>query len=162
MKQRKVKTILIQMLIIAGVGALLGGVVNFVRPNGIPWVQDWGNYVEAKATEAGINVIPLSVAYSFHEAEEHLFVDARSSEEYCKGHVPKAVSLPFEDLDEQFEALDQILSTELPAVVYCRNRECDDALLLAVALREMGKSNLLYYVDGFELWEESGCPVETK
>jgi len=162
MKQWKPKTILLQMLAIAGVGGLLGGVVNLVRPDGIPWVQDWENYVEAKAAEAGIDVIPLSEAYSFHNAGDHLFVDARSAEEYSKGHVPMAVSLPFEELDERFEALDQILSSEFLAIVYCRNRECDDALLLAVELREMGKSNLLYYVDGFELWETSGCPVETK
>jgi rhodanese-related sulfurtransferase len=56
--------------------------------------------------------------------------------------------------------LGQILSTDAAVVVYCKNRECDDALLLSLELREMGKSNLLYYVDGFELWEESGCPVE--
>ncbi len=154
--------ILLQMLAIVVVGGLLGGVVNLVRPNGIPWVQDWGNYVEAKASEAGIDVVPLRRVFSFYNAGEHLFVDARSLEEYGKGHIPKAISLPFEALDERFEALDQILSSELPAIVYCKNRECDDALLLAVELREMEKSNLLYYVDGFELWEESGCPVETK
>ena len=162
MKQRNVRIILRQMLAIVVAGGLLGGVVNLVRPNGIPWVQDWGIYVEAKAAEAGIDVVPLSVAFSFHEAGDHLFVDARSSEEYCKGHIPKAIPLPFEELDERFEALGQILSSEFPAIVYCKNRECDDALLLAVELRDMGKSNLLSYVDGFELWEESGCPVESK
>ena len=151
-----------QILSILLVGGLLGGVVNLVRTDGIPWVQDWGNYVEAKAAEAGIEVVPLSVAYSFHEAGEHLFVDARPSEEYSKGHISKAIPLPFETLDEQFEALGRILSSELPAIVYCRNRECDDALLLVLELREMGKMNLLYYADGFELWAESGCPVETK
>ena len=162
MKRWKQIVVLRQVLVIAGVGALLGGMVNLVRTDGIPWVQDWGNYVEAKAAEAGIDVIPLSVAYSFHETGEHLFVDARSTEEYRQGHIPKAISLPFEELDERFEALDQILSSDAPVVVYCKNRECDDALLLAVELRAMGKSNLLYYVDGFELWEESGCPVEIK
>ncbi|MCK4565084.1 MAG: rhodanese-like domain-containing protein [Verrucomicrobia bacterium] len=123
-------------------------------------MQDWGNYVEAKAVEEGIEVIPLGMAYSIHQEGSNLFVDARPSEEYDKGHIPKAILLPFETLDEQFDALGQILSSDAPVVVYCRNRECDDALLLAHELREMGKTNLLYYVDGFELWEESGCPVE--
>jgi len=154
--------IVLQMLAIVEGGALLGGVVNLARMDGILWVQDWGNYVEAKAAEVGVDVIPLSVAFSFHEAGEHLFVDARSAEKFGEGYIAKAISLPFEELDERFEALDQILSSELSAIVYCTNRECDDALLLAVELRDMGKSNLLYYVDGFELWEESGCPVEAQ
>lgn len=162
MKQRKVKTILIQILAIMVVGGLVGGLANLLHSNGIPWVQDWGNYVEAKAAEEGIEVIPLSMAHTIHQADSYLFVDARSAEEYGQGHILKAISLPFETLDEQFDALDLILSSEVPVVVYCRNRECDDALLLAVELKEMGKTNLLYYVDGFELWEEAGCPVKTE
>ena len=87
-------------------------------------------------------------------------MDARSVMEYGKGHIPNAVSLPFDDLDNRILTLEQLLDSEVPLVVYCKNRECDDALLLAIELRDMGQSNLLYYVDGFELWEESGCPLE--
>lgn len=160
MKLRKTTATLIQLLSIIMVGGLVGGLANLVHPNKIPWVQDWSNYVEAKAAEEGIEVIPLSMAHTIHQAARHLFVDARPAEEYSNAHISSALSLPFETLDEQFEALGQILSSEAPVIVYCRNRECDDALLLAIELREMGKTNLLYYVDGFELWEESGCPVE--
>ena len=138
----------------------MAGVANLVHPHRIPWVQDWSNYVEAKAVQAGIEVIPLGLALSLHEAGEHWFVDARSAMEFEKGHIPKALCLPFEDLDNQFQALEQVLESDVPLVVYCTHRECDDALLLAIELRDMGRSNLLYYVDGFELWEESGCPVE--
>ena len=151
-----------QVLLILLSSGLLAGAANLVHPRRIPWVQAWDSYVEAKAMQAGIEVIPLGLALSIHESGTHLFVDARPAMEYRKGHVPSAVSLPFEALDEQFRVLGQILSSEAPVVVYCRSRDCDDALLLAIELRDMGKSNLLYYVDGFELWEESGCPVEAK
>lgn len=160
---RKHRTVVfIQLLTIIMVGGLVGGLANLIHPNRISWIQDWGNYVEAKAGEEGVEVIPLSLAHAYHQAGSHMFVDARPSEEYNYGHIPKAISLPFETLEEQFEALDQILPSEAPVIVYCKNRECDDALLLALELREMGKTNLLYYVDGFDLWEESGCPIETE
>ena len=139
---------------------MLAGLVNFIHPRRIPWIQDWNNYVESKAREAGIEVIPLSAALSLYRQGNHLFIDARSSAEYHAKHIHSALSLPFEDLDENVPALERVLASELPLLVYCRNRECDDALLLATELRAMGKSNLLYYVDGFELWEASGCPVE--
>ena len=155
-------SIIKKMLLIMLVSGLLAGAANLLHPHRIPWIQDWGNYVEAKAVQSGIEVIPLSLALSIHEAEEHWFIDARSAMEYEKGHISKALSLPFEDLDNQLPTLEQVLDSDRPLVVYCRNRECDDALLLAMELCDMGKSNLLYYVDGFELWEESGCPVEAK
>jgi rhodanese-related sulfurtransferase len=148
------------MLLILLVSGLLAGIANLVHPCRIPWIQDWENYVEARAVQADIEVIPLSLALSMYHAESHLFVDARPAMEYGKMHIPKAVSLPFEDMDTHLAALERVLDPEIPLIVYCSNRECDDALLLAMELRAMGQSNLLYYVDGFELWEESGCPVE--
>ncbi len=148
------------ILFIVLVSGLLAGTANLIHPHRIPWVLDWGNYVESKARDAKIEVIPLSVAHTHYEAGDRLFVDARPFAEYSKGHIPNAISLPFEELDDHFQSLEKILASDFPLIVYCTNRECDDALLLAIELREMGKSNLLYYVDGFEMWEESGCPVE--
>lgn len=141
-------------------GGLLGGVINLLHPHGIAWVQDWESYVEAKAIKQHLEVIPVSMAYSLHQDGLHLFIDARSEDEYVLGHIPGAISLPFERLYEQLDALEEVLMSNEEVVVYCRNRECDDALLLCLQLREMGKTNLLYFVDGFMLWEEMECPVE--
>lgn len=151
-----------QILSITLISGLLAGTANLIHPHRIPWVQDWVNHVEAKAVEVGIEVIPLSLAHSLHQTGRHLFVDARPAAEYDKGHIPQAISLQFEQLDDQLQALEKVLGSGKPLIVYCRNRECDDALLLAMELRDMGQSNLQYYVDGFELWKEAGCPVEAK
>ena len=151
-----------QVLLILLAGGILAGLVNLIHPGRIPWIQDWDNYVESKARAAGMEIIPLNAAYSIHQAGDHRFVDARASSEFSKGHISGAVSLPFENMDENFDVLMQLLEAEDPLVVYCSNRACDDALLLAVELRNMGKSNLYYYVDGYEIWKESGCPTSTE
>ena len=75
--------------------------------------------------------------------------------------IPNALCLPVEEIDSRFSALEQALDSEHPLIVYCQNRMCDDALVLALELRDMGQSNLLYYVDGLEMWKEAGCPLET-
>ena len=150
------------MLLTLLVSGLLAGFVNLIHPNRIPWVQDWSTYVESKAKSAQIETIPLNVAYSIQQAGTHLFVDARASSEFTKGHIPDSVSIPFENMDEHFEVLEQLLEIDMPLVVYCSNRECDDALFLAIELRDMGKSNLYYYVDGFDIWEELGCPTKAQ
>ena len=148
-----------QMLLIILASGILAGIANLLHPCRIPWIQDWENYVEAKAEQAGIEIIPLGLAWSLYEEGEHQFVDARSAIEFKKGHIPGAISLPSDELDDYLETMSVLLDSDMPLVVYCTNRECDDALLLALELREFGQSNLFYCVDGFELWEETGCPI---
>jgi rhodanese-related sulfurtransferase len=141
-------------------GGILGVTTNLIHPNGIAWIQDWSRYVESQAQDAGIDVIPLGIAHARYTSGNSLFIDARNPVEYGAGHVPGSISVPFEEFEEYFEELEKVLCSDKEVVVYCSNRECDDALGLAVELKVMGVSNLLYYVDGFELWEASGCPVD--
>jgi rhodanese-related sulfurtransferase len=141
-------------------GGVLAVVANGIRPQGIPWVQDWSRYVEAKAAKQGIRVIPLSVALEKFQSLEATFVDARSADEFADGHVSGAVSIPFQSLEEHFPALGSLVDSGRELVVYCSNRECDDALLLAIELQAMGAKRLVLYVDGFDLWQEYGGAVE--
>jgi rhodanese-related sulfurtransferase len=145
------------ILLVSGVVAV---VANSVHPRKIPWVQNWSNHVEAKARKAGIKAIPLSVALEKFQALESIFIDARPAPEFGRGHIPGAVSIPFQSLEEQFPILGNLVDSGKKLVVYCQNRECDDSLLLAIELQAMGASNLVLYVDGFELWEKYGGAVE--
>lgn len=145
------------ILLISGVVAV---VANSVHPRRIPWVQDWSVHVEAKAAKQKIKVIPLSVALKKFQALEVVFVDARPADEFAQGHIPGAVSIPFQSLEDQFPAIGDLIDSGEELVVYCKNRDCDDSLMLAIELQSMGCSNLILYVDGFELWEKHGGAVE--
>ncbi len=141
-------------------GAVAAGVANRVHPRKIPWVQDWSRHVEAKAAKQNIKVIPLSVALNKFKTSESLFVDARSAEEFSKGHIPGAHSIPFQSFEEHFAELVDLMDSNKELIFYCTNRKCDDSLLLAIELQAMGCSNLVLYVDGFELWKKHGGAVE--
>ena len=130
--------------------------VNVVHPRRIPWVQDWSRQVEAQAAKQDIKVIPLTVALERFRCGESLFVDARSAIHFAQGHISAAVSVPFEQFDELFPAIVDLIDSGRELVVYCSNRECDDALLLASRLKEIGGSNTVLYIDGFEMWEKHG------
>ncbi len=133
---------------------------NSVHPRKIAWVHDWSNHVEAKAKKQSIEVIPLSIALEKFTAKHSVFVDARPFSEFEEGHIPFAVSLPFETLDDHFEVLSELLELGGELVVYCKNRECDDSLMLASELQAMGCSNIVLFVDGFEVWAANGGAVE--
>lgn len=136
--------------------AVAAVVANSVHPRRIPWVQDWSRQVEAKAAQRKIKVIPLSIALQKFQGRDVVFVDARSTAEFTLGHIPGAVSIPFQSLEEMFPEVGTLIDSGKELVIYCKNRECDDSLLLATELQAMGCSNLVLYVDGFELWEKHG------
>lgn len=126
------KRTIFHILVVISVSGIMAGALNYMRHDKIPWVQEWDHYVESRARDEGVDVITLPVAHTYYQEESHLFVDARSVEEFEGGHIPGALSLPFEELEEHFDALEQVLLSEKPVVVYCSNRECDDALYLAM------------------------------
>ncbi len=154
------KTTLKRIGTILLLSAVAAGVANSVHPHGIPWVQDWSRHVEAKAAKQQIKVIPLSVALKKFKSGEPVFVDARPADEFAQGHIPGAVSVPFQFLDERFQEVVDLIDSGKELVPYCKNRDCDDSLMLAIELQAMGCSNLVLYVDGFELWEKHGGATE--
>lgn len=139
---------------------VLAGVANSVHPRRIPWVQNWSRQVEARARQQKIQAIPLSVALEKFQSGRSVFVDARSPESFAQGHIAGAVSIPFESVDEKFTILAELIDSGNELVIYCTNRACDDALLLAAELQSMGCSNMVLYIDGYELWEKHGGGVE--
>jgi rhodanese-related sulfurtransferase len=148
----------IAMILLAS--GFLAVVANSVHPRKIPWVQDWSQHVEAKARKQGVRIIPLSIALKKFQGLDSVFIDARLADEYAKGHIPQAISVPFQSLDDHFPMLGKLIDSGRELVLYCRNRDCDDALLLATELQAMGATNLVLYIDGFELWEKHCGGVE--
>ena len=136
--------------------AVVAVVATSIHPRRIPWVQNWSRQVEAQAVKQDIKVIPLAVALGIFRSGEAVFIDARSADHFAKGHIPGAVSVPFEQFDELFPVIADLIESGRELVVYCSNRECDDALLLAAWLKEIGGSNTVLYIDGLELWEKLG------
>jgi rhodanese-related sulfurtransferase len=146
--------------IIVLASAVAAIVANSVHPRRIPWVQNWSGQVEARAIEQDIQVIPLIDALGKFSSTEVLFVDARPADHFARGHIPGAVSVPFEQFDALFPVIVDLIDSGRELVVYCTDRECDDALLLAIELQAMGCTNLVLYVDGFEWWKKHGGSVE--
>jgi len=140
-------------------GAVLAVVANLVHPQGVPWMQDWSNQTESQALELGISMMPLTVVQELFHAREAIFIDARPATDYRKGHIPGAVSIPFEELNSHFPQLAELYDSEAALVVYCSSRVCDDALLLAAEMKTMGLDADLF-IDGFDSWKKHGGRVE--
>jgi len=129
---------------------ILAVVVNLLHPKRIPWVDDWANRVEAQAVAEKVPLVQLSDMLNVLRDGSRLFVDARPADEYAKSHLPGAISLPFQTLEETSVTA---LPLDKPLVIYCTGPECDDSLLLAIELRKLGRADVAVFIGGMELWQ---------
>ena len=136
--------------------AVLAAVSNLVHPRHIPWMQDWSNQIEEQAAEEGIRIIPLSDALK----SGALFIDARKHQEYLEGHIPGALSVPLATWQDHYMTLGEEVDAGTEMIVYCSDRTCDLALMLAGRLREYLGADVRLLVDGFVGWTEAGGEVE--
>ena len=89
--------------------------------------------------------------------EDVVLVDALSPEHYASSHLPGAVNLPYEFVDEAERVLPD-KGAEI--VVYCMNEGCSASGEEARELTEMGYRNVRHYAAGKQDWMRAGLPVE--
>ena len=77
---------------------------------------------------------------------------------YARSHLPGAINLPLEWVDERGPRRIPDLDTEV--VVYCVDVDCDSSVLVAERLIELGYRNVRHYRGGKSDWVEAGLPLE--
>jgi rhodanese-related sulfurtransferase len=90
--------------------------------------------------------------------EEFVLVDALAPMSYARSHLPGAINLPLEWVDER--APRRIPEPDTEIVVYCIDAACTSSGLVAERLRRLGYSNVRHYVEGKADWTEAGLPLE--
>ena len=150
-----------QVLFIALIVLIAGFVSNRLRSDKMPLVEDWS----AKSnlvTSSGENLeISLSEATNLFKKGEAVFIDARSLEEYDKGHIKGAKSLPYKEADWKFVEAMAGVSEESAVITYCDGETCELSTELAVFLRNAGYKNVKVLSNGLTVWKQNGLPVET-
>jgi rhodanese-related sulfurtransferase len=152
---------ILQSLLLVVVCALaLGTAAQFFGPRRIPWVEDHSRRVELRAAQAGLEIVDVPRAREIVQAGEFLVCDARKKEDFDAGHLPGAVSFPFESRIEAYNELAALFSPDQPVMVYCSGRDCDDAFQLGNFLRSQGGARVVLFLEGIAGWKEAGFPIE--
>jgi rhodanese-related sulfurtransferase/predicted transcriptional regulator len=82
-------------------------------------------------------------------------IDVRPAEEFSAGHLPNAINIPLDYLDQEI----QNLSDKNDIIAYCRGPYCLLAFEAVGRLRAKGM-NARRLEDGFPEWELAGLPIE--
>lgn len=101
--------------------------------------------------------IKLEQAFALYK-KNVLFIDARDESDYLAGHITGAINIPFEDLDNYKQELEQI-PKDKPIVVYCAGSECDLSVLLGDILFEKGYKQVYVFFGGWVEWQEAKYPI---
>jgi rhodanese-related sulfurtransferase len=83
-----------------------------------------------------------------------LIIDVRATEDFIKGHVPRAINLPNGQWNNTTG-----WRKDWPLVVYCYSQTCHLAAHAAIAFVGQGYS-VMEMEGGFETWVKNKFPVE--
>ncbi|MCF2949519.1 rhodanese-like domain-containing protein [Paraglaciecola aquimarina] len=90
------------------------------------------------------------------DKKTHVIIDVRTEKEYQEGHVPAAINIPLQMLQDNFESVQPDKNKTL--VLYCRSGY--RAGKAAKVLQDKGYTNLVHLQGDMLGWQKSGLPIE--
>jgi rhodanese-related sulfurtransferase len=90
--------------------------------------------------------------------DEFVLIDALAPMSFAHSHLPGAINLPPEWVDERGPG--RVPNREAEIVVYCASSTCDSSVQVGNRLLELGYRNVRHYTGGKRDWIEGGLPVE--
>jgi rhodanese-related sulfurtransferase len=150
-----------QSMAILVIALTIGLGVNSVRHERLPLVADRPAGVQNNSPPDGDPLlITLEEAEVLHFDRGAVFLDARSREQYRKGHIEGAINLPWDDFDRRFTQIMADIPHDAVIIAYCDGESCSLSRELASALFAKGYDHVRVLVDGWGLWQQHNLPAE--
>ena len=103
-------------------------------------------------------VITLEDAKVFHASGKALFIDTRGEGAFMAGHIPDAINVPIDDLEEEIDFLREA-SQEKILIPYCDGSGCHSSLEFSRRLADSGISNIKIFLGGWDEWKAARLPI---
>jgi rhodanese-related sulfurtransferase len=163
-----VKTVLLEALVVAAVGAVLAFAANALSPRGLRLSRDYfpaslqktnagpsvqsgttnkvsaAELLAARVKELGFQLLDTPGARQWHndpayQQSQTIFIDARDGEQYQEGHIPGAYEFDYYHPEAQLSTVLPLCQIAQRVLVYCHGGDCEDSILAAVFLRDAGQ-----------------------
>ena len=167
--QLKLSDILLKTALIILIGSAMGLIYNAVSPGGIALKGNWSPKITSDSLvvpygyeeDGDPPAISLDYAMMKFQSRKTIFLDARYPEDFKAGRIKGAINLPYEESEEYAPQVLPKLPQEEEIIAYCDGTECEESLLLARELRELGYEDIKVFFGGWQEWLKAGLPVET-
>jgi rhodanese-related sulfurtransferase len=151
-----------QCAVILVLAISLGAPVNQFRNNGLPLFAHRSMGTSLKTTSGARLDISLTEAKKLFLQHAAVFIDARPKEDFEKGHVKGAKSLPWHDVDQQFIAVTENIPDNATIITYCDGEACELSHHLANFLIDAGFNHVRVLVNGWTKWRDAHLSIEKK
>jgi len=126
-------------------------------------MPDWKEFVAAAAVYDDNHRridISLSSAEKLFFQHQAVFIDARSPDQYRKGHIKGALNIPWNSVEKSIGYVLENIDPDTTIITYCDGLKCSLSHNLANFLIQLGYSDVKVLVNGWSAWLEKGLPVE--
>ena len=93
-------------------------------------------------------------------AEPFILLEVTPEEDYRKGHLPGALSVPPDRVAELVPEL--VPDRDAEIITYCAHSECNASRSAARELEALGYTNVRAYEGGKRNWVDHGLPLENE
>ncbi len=150
-----------QLALIVLVAAAAALISNHFRSASLPLVGNWSHEARLISPSGRQMAISLDEAKKLHQSKGAVFMDARPLEEFTRGHIQGAKSLPWHEAEQQVMDVTAELTNNADIITYCDGDTCDLSRELALFLENLGFTKVRVLVNAWTVWQEAGLPVET-
>ena len=138
----------------------LGFSINQFRNNRLPLFEDWSMEARLMSPSGKRLDISLVETKNLFFKQAAIMMDARPNDDYEKGHIRNARSLPWEEVDQRFMEVTKDISVDTPIITYCDGETCNLSHHLANFLLDMGFTNVRILVNGWTKWQNADLPID--
>jgi len=117
-----------------------------------------GNIVSPESIDGIINVDADGLIEKVMEIEALMLIDSRITADRKEGYIEGSVSLP--DIETTCDTLERITEdSSTPVLFYCNGVKCGRSARAAQIALDCGYSEIYWYRNGMEDWQEKHFPL---
>jgi rhodanese-related sulfurtransferase len=138
----------------------LGFSTNQIRDSRLTLFEDWSLKANPVSRSGERLDISLAKAKKVFLEKTAVFIDARPKDDFEKGHIKGALSLPWYEVDQTFVDVTKEISVNTPIITYCDGETCELSHNLANFFLDMGFADVKILVNGWTRWQKADLPIE--
>jgi rhodanese-related sulfurtransferase len=136
--------------------ASLAFLTNAARDDRLPLITPFIPTYQCPSSEEPGLPMDLHAALSLFGKPGTVFVDARKSDAFQKGHIEGARHFPYSFVEPLSKETLESLRDSKSIIVYCNREDSEASKLLAGELAQEGVNGVAYLEKGFAGWVKAG------
>ena len=149
-----------QLSVIVLVAVAVALISNHFRQAPLPLIGDWSPEARLTSPSGRQMAITLDEAKVLQQSGGAVFMDARPLEEFTKGHIQGAISLPWHEAEQRVMDVTADMSNDAVIITYCDGDTCNLSKDLALLLENLGFLKVRILINGWTVWQKAGLPVD--